>query len=42
MIAYLQREHPECLPRHRLEVTSDNAERTDMPAARRLSVSGGR
>jgi small-conductance mechanosensitive channel len=42
MIAYLQREHPECLPRHRLEVTSDDAERTDMPAARRLWVSGGR
>jgi small-conductance mechanosensitive channel len=41
LIAYLQREHPDCLPRHRLEVTSDTADRTDMPATRMHSVSSG-
>ena len=42
MIAWLQREHPDCLPRHRLEVTTDGAERSDMPAPRIRSLSSGR
>jgi small-conductance mechanosensitive channel len=36
MIAWLQREHPDCLPRHRLEVTSDDAGRSDMPVPERV------
>src|SRR6185437_10403110 len=28
MIAYLQREHPECLPRHRLQIAAADAERS--------------
>jgi small-conductance mechanosensitive channel len=42
MIAYLQREHPDCLPRRRLEITPERAERSDMPTPRVRSVSGGR
>jgi small-conductance mechanosensitive channel len=42
LIAYLQREHPDCLPRHRLEVTSGSAEQTDVPATRIRSASTGR
>jgi small-conductance mechanosensitive channel len=42
MIAWLQREHPDCLPRHRLEVTTDGAERSDMPSPRIRSLSSGR
>lgn len=42
MIAYLQREHPDCLPRHRLEVTTENAERSDMPMPRIRSLASER
>lgn len=39
MIAYLQREHPDCLPRHRLEITKEDADRSDLPAPRIRPVS---
>jgi len=42
MIAYLQREHPDCLPRRRLEITNKGADRSDMPAPRVRSISGNR
>jgi len=42
MIAYLQREHPECLPRHRLQIAAADAERSEMPPPRMRSVSSGR
>ena len=42
MIAYLQREHPDCLPRHRLEITNDDSDRSEMPAPRIRPVSLGR
>lgn len=42
MIAYLQREHPECLPRHRLEIADADAERSEMPPPRMRSVASWR
>jgi small-conductance mechanosensitive channel len=42
LIGYLQREHPDCLPRHRLEIIGGNTEQTEMAATRMQSVSGRR
>lgn len=42
MIAYLQREHPDCLPRHRLEVSSQNPAWTDKQPTPMRAASGGR
>jgi small-conductance mechanosensitive channel len=42
MIAYLQREHPDCLPRHRLEVTPDERVHDAASTARVRSFAGGR
>jgi len=42
MVAYLQRQHPDCLPRHRLEVTTEGAGLSDMPPPRIRSVSSSR
>jgi small-conductance mechanosensitive channel len=42
MIAYLQREHPGCLPRHRLELTPDDRASDSASTARVRSVAGGR
>jgi small-conductance mechanosensitive channel len=41
LIAYLQREHPDCLPRHRLEISNEGAER-EVASPRVRSVSSGR
>ncbi|HEY1505876.1 MAG TPA: mechanosensitive ion channel family protein, partial [Stellaceae bacterium] len=42
MIAYLQSEHPDCLPRRRLEVAAETVERSDVPTPRIRSVASGR
>ncbi len=41
LIAYLQREHPDCLPRHRLEVTREEPTRDAAPPPRIHKVSAG-
>jgi small-conductance mechanosensitive channel len=41
MIAYLQREHPDCLPRRRIEVTDGDPARSEFPPPRSRSFSAG-
>jgi small-conductance mechanosensitive channel len=41
MIAYLQREHPDCLPRRRIEVTDGDPARSEFPPPRSRSFPAG-